>query len=248
MSGAGAAAASYRLSCIRHGLQRRGGVNLNKTKLKMMPVRKAPTVRVSSAYMDAYEKQRTDWVTCKFCGRGLADDGMRRRAERRRMDLETQVEEESSSEEPDPGERERGGEAAPFTITNEDDIEFAIEDDEELYEAALAASCERGAISLDRHRQPARASCCPLACSACCAPPRALAASSNRQMSSTQVLSVLFLWCSHTRDELSNSDPSPQRPFASITPVISSSQRPFGAWLPPPAASDLRHPGQSLLI
>ena len=29
--------------------------------------------------------------------------------------LETQVEEESSSEEPDPGERERGGEAAPFT-------------------------------------------------------------------------------------------------------------------------------------
>ena len=58
--------------------------------------------------------------------------------------LETQVEEESSSEEPDPGERERGGEAAPFTITNEDDIEFAIEDDEELYEAALAASHRPG--------------------------------------------------------------------------------------------------------
>ena len=40
--------------------------------------------------------------------------------------------------------RERGGEAAPFTITNEDDIEFAIEDDEELYEAALAASHRPG--------------------------------------------------------------------------------------------------------
>ena len=37
-----------------------------------------------------------------------------------------------------------GGEAAPFTITNEDDIEFAIEDDEELYEAALAASHRPG--------------------------------------------------------------------------------------------------------
>ena len=42
--------------------------------------------------------------------------------------METQVEEESSSDEPEPGEREGGGEAAPFTITNEDDIEFAIEE------------------------------------------------------------------------------------------------------------------------
>ena len=54
------AAASYRLSCIRYGLLRSGGVSLNKTKLKMMPVRKAPKVRVSSAYMDAYEKKRSD--------------------------------------------------------------------------------------------------------------------------------------------------------------------------------------------
>ena len=51
---------------------------------------------------------------------------------------------EREPEEPDPGEREGGGEAAPFTITNEDDIEFAIEDDEELYEAALAASHRPG--------------------------------------------------------------------------------------------------------
>ena len=49
------------------------------------------------------------------------------------------MEEESSSEEPDPGEREGGGEAAPFTITNEDDIEFVIEDYEVLDEVALAA-------------------------------------------------------------------------------------------------------------
>ena len=42
------------------------------------------------------------------------------------------------------GERERVGEATPFTITNEEDIEFAIEDDEELYDAALAASHRSG--------------------------------------------------------------------------------------------------------
>ena len=75
--------------------------------------------------------------------------------------------------------------------------------------------CERGDFSLDRHRQPARASCCLLACSACCAPPRALAASSNRQMSSTQVLSVLFCGVhTHATSSLTAtlrlSDPSPQ--------------------------------------
>eukprot|EP01046_Picozoa_sp_COSAG06_P006559 COSAG06_NODE_310_length_17775_cov_9.971374_2_plen_122_part_00 len=64
-------AASYRLSCIRYGLLRCGGVSLNKTKLKMMPVRKAPKAMVSRAYMGACEKKRSDWVTCKFCGRGL---------------------------------------------------------------------------------------------------------------------------------------------------------------------------------
>ena len=40
--------------------------------------------------------------------------------------------------------RRRGLGRSPFTITNEDDIEFAIEDDEELYEAALAASHRPG--------------------------------------------------------------------------------------------------------
>jgi hypothetical protein len=58
--------------------------------------------------------------------------------------------------------------------------------------------CQRGILSTDRRRRPARSSCCLLACSACCAPRRALVTSSNRQMSSTQVLSVLFCGV-HTR-------------------------------------------------
>ena len=64
-----AASATYRISCMRRGLLRIGGVKLNLRKLKFMLIRRAVKVRITDSQIRKYAETRTDWISCKYCGR-----------------------------------------------------------------------------------------------------------------------------------------------------------------------------------
>ena len=61
--------ATFRISNMRRGLMRLGGVKLNMGKLKFMLIRRPQKFRITSKQIEDYSRKRTDWHECQFCKR-----------------------------------------------------------------------------------------------------------------------------------------------------------------------------------
>ena len=62
-------AATYRISNMRRGLLRFGGVKLNMLKLKFMLIRRMRSVRITAKQIESYAAKRSDWFSCMYCSR-----------------------------------------------------------------------------------------------------------------------------------------------------------------------------------
>ena len=63
------ASATYRISNIRRGLLRFGGVKLNMTKLKFLLIRRPVKIRITNDSAEEHSQRQTSWFPCAYCTR-----------------------------------------------------------------------------------------------------------------------------------------------------------------------------------